>query len=726
MADVKLQHHEITIDGVPRLIIAGEVHYFRLAIDDWESRLQLLREAGANTVATYVPWVVHERGDGFIDATGARVPNLDLGRFIDLAGALGLFVLLRPGPFQMAELANEGIPNRVRAEHPEILPITWEGKLAPTGDIDYLAPAFLQEVQRWYAALGPVVAPRMASAGGPVIGIQLDNEVGMLAWVANAPQLTLRACAAFQQWLATEYGPQLSSRYPALPNSASEFAGAIQNPKSQWARSLRLDLGRFARAQFATYIATLANLANSVGIGGVPFYINVHGTDAGGGASFPIGISQLFKSYSDIPGFAGGSDHYLGEFTLGKAVDLHMINAFLAAVNGPDQPLTSLEFEAGNGDYGDDLFNDVSPEAVVLKTHLSLAQGNRLINYYLFAGGTNYVADPPRTDGTTRFGITGERHGFAAPVTPEGARGVAFDSTAAAMHLAAELEPRLVNSVETHDEVALGLVLDNYLTEYRPATEPGDAVGDLAYARGLGPRGIIGKVMHTLGFRYGAVDLQNPKTTMPHLVVLGSPGAMDRFVQERLAAHLFSGGALLLVGEVPTVALDGTPCTIVADYLGIGTPTTMHDGHGNFLSVIPAWGRGTERRIGRAQLLPRAENYYQGKYQPILREALSGLPCGILSKPKTGGRAIVIGCDFGYDEQFWRRVFSELGATPGLARIATPGLLTLTTTSPAGDLLHIINASSRPVTTTYALAGVPLFDGEAITTPAHTSVALPI
>jgi len=61
----------------------------------------------------------------------------------------------------------------------------------------------------------------------------------------------------------------------------------------------------------------------------------------------------------------------------------------MAAVHDQGQPLTSLEFEAGLGDYGEDLSRQVPPSALALKTRLCVAQGNRLVNYYLFAGGHN-------------------------------------------------------------------------------------------------------------------------------------------------------------------------------------------------------------------------------------------------------------------------------------------------------------------------------------------------
>ena len=36
------------------------------------------------------------------------------------------------------------------------------------------------------------------------------------------------------------------------------------------------------------------------GVVGVPFFVNIHGTEGGNGAPFPIGISQLVDTYFDF------------------------------------------------------------------------------------------------------------------------------------------------------------------------------------------------------------------------------------------------------------------------------------------------------------------------------------------------------------------------------------------------------------------------------------------
>ncbi|ROR93470.1 beta-galactosidase [Salana multivorans] len=725
MTALTLRDRQILADGEPTIVVAGEVHYFRLHPRDWESRLCLLREAGADTVATYVPWVVHERGDGTIDLVGRTDPSLDLGGFVDLAADRGLRVLLRPGPFIMAETAGEGVPDRVRREHPEVVPLGWHGRPVPTAELDYLAPAFLGEVRRWYDAVGAVAAPRMAPAGGPVAAVQLDNEVGMLAWVSNAPHLDDRSLAELRDWLEARHGDRLARRYPGLADastaeSLASFAASIRSPRPEWAQRLRIDLGRFARGRLARYVDLLAGYAREAGMGGVPFLVNVHGTAERSGAPFPVGISQLVETYAGKPGFAAGSDHYLGDLDLPRAADLHLMNACLTAVNGPDQPTTALELEAGAGDYADDLAHATDPSAVVLKTRLSLAQGNRLLNYYLFAGGTNGVADPPRSDGTTRFGITGERHGFSAPVDPERGRSRHFASQAEAMSLAARLRPWIADAREEHDDLAIGLHLDHYLTEYvPPRTGPAEDVAELEYARGAGPRGLVGRVLLTLGYRYGAVDLQT-SGDLPRLVVLGTPRAVARDVQELLARHVLDGGSLLMLGHLPVTDLDGEACTVLADALGIAATGEVVDRPDWFTSVTSTWGRATERRVSRA------ETYAAPGAEVFLREAIGGEPTGLLVRAGRG-TAVLVGCDYGVDLELFRTVLTRLGVAPGLAREPHPGLVTTTTRAADGSrLLHVLNVSGFALRSAFELDGTRLFDGAEIEVPARSGLALPI
>ncbi|RBM20808.1 hypothetical protein DEH69_07570 [Streptomyces sp. PT12] len=45
------------LNGEPALVLAGEIHSFGLRRNDWQQRLDRVREAGLHAIATYVPWL---------------------------------------------------------------------------------------------------------------------------------------------------------------------------------------------------------------------------------------------------------------------------------------------------------------------------------------------------------------------------------------------------------------------------------------------------------------------------------------------------------------------------------------------------------------------------------------------------------------------------------------------------------------------------------------------
>ncbi|MBO0882758.1 MAG: beta-galactosidase, partial [Mycobacterium sp.] len=560
-SSVEFSAKRLLIGGRPTLVLAGEVHYFRLDRDQWADRIGKLADSGCTAVASYIPWLFHELPDGTLDVSGTTLPERDVGAFIDLCAERGLHFIARPGPFVMAELKNEGLPFRLYDEHPEISPITWDARPVSSRTVDYLAPAFLDEVRRWYGAIMPVLADRLLPRGGNVIAVQLDNEVGMLSWVTNEPDLTDLVLGDFTAWLARRYDEStIATRYPRGLSNA-----AVRSPGDDYAPALHYDLGYYMRDRFRRYLAVLRDYAQEGGVGGVPYIVNIHGTSDGHAWTFPIGISQLSESYSGIPGFVSGTDIYLGDLTLGNVADLYLVNAFTDAVNNADQPLTSMEFEAGNANYGDDLTTSVDPAASELKTRLCLAQGNRLLNYYLFAGGINRRLDAPVGDGNDRIGFTGERHGFAAPIGPEGQLTPAYHRTAHGLASVRAVADRLADMREERDDLAVGLVLDHYLTEYcHPASATRKRINaDLEVNRGGGPRQVLARALVLGGYRFGAIDLHRQQPDVGNALALAPTRHLDPLLQRRLVDYLHSGGRMLLYGPLPTHDMLGAPCTIL-------------------------------------------------------------------------------------------------------------------------------------------------------------------
>jgi beta-galactosidase len=345
---IEIKNKQIIIDGKPEIIMCGEIHYFRLHREDWLDRITKLKEAGYNAVASYVPWLCHEPNEGEFDLDGHTRPELDLGAFIDMCKENDLLFFLRPGPFIMAEIKNEGIPYWVYEKYPEVIPVCWDGSAPTTKTIDYLAPNFLNAARNWYAALAKVVVPRLYDNGGNIMGIQLDNEIGMLSWVSNCPDLTDNVLADFASWLKNNYDSEtLKARYQFDLDNIDIRTSAIRSPKESYAAELLHDLGYYMRNRFARYVAALRSYAEEFGMKGVPFVINIHGTGGGRGFTFPIGISQLYETYTQAPGYISGSDIYFGDLNMDSFQDLYIINGFMDSVHNADQPLTSVELTAG-------------------------------------------------------------------------------------------------------------------------------------------------------------------------------------------------------------------------------------------------------------------------------------------------------------------------------------------------------------------------------------------
>ncbi|GAB3110709.1 hypothetical protein GCM10027160_11130 [Streptomyces calidiresistens] len=144
--------------GRPRIPVTGEYHFSRRPVSSWRESLLLMRAGGVDTVASYVFWNQHEERPGRFRFDG----SLDVRRFVDLCAELELEVVLRIGPWAHGECRNGGlpewVPGRVRAPR--------------TDD-----PAYLALVRRWFTALGERVRGTSYDDGGPVVAVQVENEL---------------------------------------------------------------------------------------------------------------------------------------------------------------------------------------------------------------------------------------------------------------------------------------------------------------------------------------------------------------------------------------------------------------------------------------------------------------------------------------------------------------------------------------------------------------------
>src|ERR1022692_3264082 len=82
---------ELHVDGKPFFVHSAAFFYYRAPETRWEPFLRRYREMGINTIDFYFPWNGQEPVEGKLDLSSAA-------RLLQLAGKLGLRVILRPGP----------------------------------------------------------------------------------------------------------------------------------------------------------------------------------------------------------------------------------------------------------------------------------------------------------------------------------------------------------------------------------------------------------------------------------------------------------------------------------------------------------------------------------------------------------------------------------------------------------------------------------------------------
>ncbi|MEM1418052.1 MAG: beta-galactosidase [Myxococcota bacterium] len=296
MAGARLDGATLRVGSGSLPLRSGAVHYWRQPPELWEGTLDEVVDLGLPMVETYAPWDVHEVEAGRFDF-GERDPRKDLGRFLDLAHARGLKVFLRPGPHVNAELTGFGIPDRVlwdeacqaRSARGNPVVLFFPPRMFPVPS--YASSAFLAEVGTWYDALGEVVAPRMATRGGPVALMQVDNEAAF--FFRDGPFDQDYAPEALAGWEAFAL-----ARHGDLPGAAEAHgkpyasASDIEPPRryeadTPGARCLLVDWMAYHETLLRDALRRFRGRLDDAGMGGVPMVHNLALGEGGSPASLP-------------------------------------------------------------------------------------------------------------------------------------------------------------------------------------------------------------------------------------------------------------------------------------------------------------------------------------------------------------------------------------------------------------------------------------------------------
>ncbi len=549
------------VDGRPTYLNSGEFHYFRVPKPDWRRRMELFKKAGGNCLATYIPWLIHEPGEGtFVFDAGDGITDLEA--FLRVAADVGLYVTARPGPYQYSELIYGGLPEWLFKRYPEVLARTPEGDPFGLPSVSYLHPVFLEKVVAWFDAVCPILARHTLSKGGPIAFTQLDNELmGIHIWFGgldyNHESMGIGVPGGrYPRFLKARYEgiAKLNTAYGTHYAAFDEVRPIPTDDVLTGSRSAilwRRDYFDFYRDATTAYALTLRDLLRERGID-TPFIHN------SANPSMNAYFVEMAGALSD--NFLLGSDHYYNlsqSWPQNNPTPQYARNVFLSneELRLLGYPPTVLELPSGSAsDWPPITAHDAKACYMT-----NLAYGMKGHNYYVFTGGPN----PPGVGETT------DLYDYGAPIGPSGQVRPLYTAQAEFARFIAD-HAWLTQAGRAHD-CRIGISF-GYARAERYWRERGDFLFSASDAWHFLDEGLL-TTAFCAGLSPNCVNLDADEwvADVETPLLVAASDCMARAQQERIVHFLENGGRALITPLLPRFDDDLAPCTVLADFIGAPT-----------------------------------------------------------------------------------------------------------------------------------------------------------
>ncbi len=549
-------------NGEKTFLNSGEIHYFRIRRELWDTHLLAAKEAGLTTVSSYVPWAWHEDEESVFDFSGQSYPQRDLLGWIDRCEAHGLKCILKPGPFILAEYRGAGLPDWfVEKYGSEVKMRNRQGQIVPSDGVNLFHQIFIDKVSLWYDQIMPIIAKRQISNGGPVIMMQICNEIGVFSWLAHQADYGNKVPHHFIEYLSKKF-KTIDKINKLWGTDYSDF-GSIDMPmdgrvpfESNFDKARDYEWHLFWREYYGNYLRMLTKMARERGVT-VPFYHNLPGWIYGSGYEFPVNITMYEDLFEDKSEIIFGVDHIPEFLSYRNMHDDRIINDITRAMQG-NKPLFAAEFQCGSREY----HVVTNPRELELFYKASVANGLTGWNYYMFSQGRN----------PQHKGYSGETFYWFNPLTPEGEKTTAFPLVQRMNKLIKTAEKPILES-ERKAEVAVLFYPPYYSSELeRPLGPTNDTLfNPFAIRRTAYFDGLL-KVLQVLNIDYDMLDLN--KATAKEMLAYKQVWAfttdeMNAVPQQEMVDYAKNGGQLVVFPYLPDRDMLQQPCTILRDALKI-------------------------------------------------------------------------------------------------------------------------------------------------------------
>jgi beta-galactosidase len=649
-------------DGKPYFLIAGEVHYFRLDPQLWDTHLRRLKESGANTVSTYIPWDWHEYAENRFDISGETDPRRNLLHYIALCQKVGLDLMVKPGPYILAEYELHGLPRWLldRCTR-EARAIDENGNIIAADVMSYMSEEFLQYTFRWYDRIMPVIARHQHSRGGPITMMQVCNEVGVFQWLSGKIDYSPSVLALYTRFMRRMYGDiqSLNRRYGVKYSSFDEVLPPRGKILNRMEYAAYYDFHLFYRHYYAVYLKTLTKRIRGYGID-LQLTHNIPGWIYGNAAELPMLISTYAEVMETQRDIVFGLDHIPEFVSYRNAHSDLACNKMLEAMQ-PGAPVWAAEFQAGTREHH--VKND--PRDMEVFYMASLAHGLKGFNYYMFSQGVNPEGK----------GYYGKTFYFQTPLDVTGRKSPLYRVIQRCSDFIHREERHLLSST-TRASVCVGLYKPYFFTELTTSMmlkEKRLHVDVLGLS--LDPRFVREELLfhgllrglQTLNVPYDIRDLEawplERLLEYRQLWVL-TTDFMDAATQQLLGTYVRKGGHLAIYPAIPTLDLYLNPCTVLKETMGLHVhPSASAD-------KVCAFG------IDDVFTVLKEKQVFEVADEQVLSTTKTGEICGIRKNVERGW-VTALGFAFGYSTDDHLKVYQkilEMDRIKGVMNISDPDI----------------------------------------------------
>lgn len=647
--EFRIEGEYFILNNEKTFLNSGEIHYFRIRRNLWEKHLMAAVEAGLSTVSTYVPWAWHEAEEGVFDFEGKSIPERDFLGWLRLCKKHGLNCIVKPGPFILAEFRGAGLPDWFLEKLGEDVRMhNSKGEPVPGDGVSLFHPEYLEKVARWYDQIMPLISKNGFHSGGPIIMMQVCNEIGLFSWLAHQADYCQSVRERFISYLENTYkgvseiNDQWETSYKSFTDVELPPDGSLPYA-SAGDRGRDYEWHRFWRTYYGDYLRLLFKMIRDRGVR-VPVYHNLPGWIYGHGYEFPVNITMYQDLYGEKSEIHFGIDHIPEYLSYRNMHDDRNINDITRAMQG-NKPLFAAELQSGSREY----HVVTNPREMELFYKASIANGLTGWNYYMFSQGRNPL----------RKGYSGDTFYWFTPLTAEGKKTSAFPLISQMSKLIKTIEPVILNAKRKADICVL-FYPPYYATELE---RPENGASSLhfvptAIRRSAWFDGLL-KVLQILNIDYDMADLSRlsaVELTEYKQVWAFTTDEVDARDQQVIVDYARAGGHVVIYPCLPDREMSQLPCTIIRDALNIAP-----DGKEAMESPLIDILEFKDIKCANPQMTFSKEAL---KGAEAIAHTISGKICGF-SKDLGKGKVIHVGTWLGFDTESHKQVYEALVMASG-------------------------------------------------------------